>query len=261
MPSQSDYVRKISDTFEQLAAIGVRLREPHYSAPDSQLAQDDEDWAPLPVSQLAWGCFAVAFDHLDLMRLRIEQNRTFVTGAYSVLRGALLGSCQAAWLLCPEKPEDRTERARIFANEWYLNRIKWQEGLTPDLSVEDAARSAMQLNDLDDDRTALDGRRTTKATFNSTANIKWVGDHLFPKEAPLRRSLMSQWRRLGGDAHALGWTLMTQDKVWDSGATVEGLTPARVTASFSDLAEGYLAAWHVSRRAWRRFDDLSAPPA
>lgn len=51
---------------------------------------------------------------------------------------------------------------------------------------------------------------------------------------------------------------MTQNKVWDrSNTTPEGLTPAAVTASFSDTAEGYLAAWHVSRVAWRRFDDLN----
>lgn len=262
VPSEQEYVSKISDTFERLAAIGARLREPHYSTPQSRLAQDDEDGGPLPISQLAWGCLAAAFDHLDLVRLTIEQERTFVTGTYSVIRGALLGSCQAAWLLCPEQPEDRTERARIFANEWYVNRIKWQGGLTPDLSVEDAARSAEQLNYLDNDRKTLELGRTTKAAFNSTTNIKWVGEHLFPEVAPLRRSLMSQWRRLGGDAHALGWTFMTQDKVWDGAApAADGLTPARVTASFSDLAEGYLAAWHVSRLAWRRFDELNTAEA
>lgn len=260
MPTERQFVEKIGATFDELAAQGKRLREPHYSEPDSQLAEDDRDWTPLAISQLAWGCFAAAFDHLDLVRLTIEQERTFVTGTFSVIRGALLGACQAAWLLGPERSDERLERARIFANEWYMNRIKWQEGLTPDLTVDDAARSAMQLNDLEEDQRKLAAKRTTKAAFNSTANIKWVGDHLFPHQAPLQRSLMSQWRRLGGDAHALGWTFMTQNKVWDrSSMSPDGLTPAEVTASFSDTAEGYLAAWHVSRVAWRRFDHLNMP--
>lgn len=213
MFTEQEYVQQIKATFDDLAAYGQRLRAPHYSAPGSQLAQDDTDWTPLSISQLAWGCFAAAFDHLDLVRLTIEQERTFATATYSVMRGALLGACQAAWLLGPDNAEGRRERARTFGNEWYRNRIKWQEGLTPDLSVDDAARSARQMNELENDQEALAAKRKTKATFNSTANIEWVGKHYFPDKAPLQRSLMSQWRRLGGDAHALGWTLMTQNQV------------------------------------------------
>lgn len=259
MFTEKEYVQKIVATFDDLAGYGRRLRVPHYSAPGSALAQDDTDWTPLPISQLAWGCFAAAFDHLDLVRLTIEQERTFATATYSVLRGGLLGACQAAWLIGPNDAEGRRERARIFGNEWYVNRLKWQEGLTPDLSVNDAARSATQMNRLESDQKALAAKRTTKATFNSTANIEWVGKHYFPDQAPLQRSLLSQWRRLGGDAHALGWTLMTQNKVWDTPATTaDGLTPAVVTSSFSDIAESYLAAWYVNLVAWRRFDVLNA---
>lgn len=259
MITEQEYVQKIEATFDDLAAYGQRLRAPHYSAPGSELAQDDIDWTPLSISQLAWGCFAAAFDHLDLVRLTIEQERSFATATYSVMRGALLGACQAAWLLGPDDPEARRERARIFANEWYVNRIKWQEGLTPDLTVDDAARSATQMNHLERDQKALAAKRKTKVKFNSTANIEWVGKHYFPDKAPLQRSLTSQWRRLGGDAHALGWTFMTQNKVWDTLATTaDGLTPAVVTASFSDIAEGYLASWYVNLVAWRRFDTLNA---
>jgi hypothetical protein len=196
------------------------------------------------------------------VRLTIEQESTFATATYSVLRGALLGACQAAWLLGPDDAEVRRERARIFGDEWYSNRIKWQEGLTPDLSVDDAARSVTQMNDLEKDQETLAVKRKTKARFNSTANIEWVGTHCFPDQAPLQRSLMSQWRRLGGDAHALGWTLMTQNKVWDrSATTADGLTPAAVTSSFSDIMEGYLACWYVNLVAWRRFDALNAAKA
>jgi hypothetical protein len=85
-----------------------------------------------------------------------------------------------------------------------------------------------------------------------------MSEHFLPGRGALQRSMMSQWRRLGGDAHALGWTFMTQNKVWDrASGTSDGLTPAAVTASFSDTAEGYLAAWHVCRVAWRRFDELN----
>lgn len=259
MFTEQEYVHKIEATFEDLTAIGERLRAPHYSMRGSRLAEDDADWTPLSVSQLAWGCFAAAFDHLDLVRLTIEKHRTFATATYSVLRGGLLGACQAAWLLGPDDADGRRERARIFGNEWYGNRIKWQKGLTPDLSVDDAGRSAAQLNVLEHHQKALAAKRRTKAAFNSTANVEWVGQRYFPDKPALQRSLMSQWRRLGGDAHALGWTLMTQDKVWDTSATTtDGLTPAVVTASLSDIAEGYLACWYVNLVAWRRFDELNA---
>lgn len=99
MFTEQEYVQKIEATFDDLAALGQRLRAPHYSAPGSQLAEDDTDWTPLSISQLAWGCLAAAFDHLDLVRLTIEQQRTFATATYSVLRGGLLGACQA-WHGC-----------------------------------------------------------------------------------------------------------------------------------------------------------------
>ncbi len=258
MLTDQGYVQRIEATFKDLGKYGQRLRTPHYSAPGSDLAKDDTDWPPLSVSQLAWGCFAAAFDHLDLVRLTIEQKRSYATATYSVMRGALLGACQAAWLLGPDDAECRRERARIFGNEWYVNRIKWQEGLTPDLTVDDAARSATQLNRLETDQKALAAKRSTKAKFNSTANVAWVGKHYFGDKASLQRSLMSQWRRLGGDAHALGWTFMTQSKVWDTTVTTaDGLTPALVSSSFSDIAEGYLASWYVNLVAWRRFDALN----
>ena len=53
MFTDQEYVQKIEATFDDMAAFGQRLREPHYSAPGSQLAEDDTDRTPLSISQLA----------------------------------------------------------------------------------------------------------------------------------------------------------------------------------------------------------------
>jgi len=55
------------------------------------------------------------------------------------------------------------------------------------------------MNDHESDQQALAAKRKTKATFDSTATIEWVGKHYFPDKA----------RR---DAHALGWTFSSRTR-------------------------------------------------
>lgn len=175
------------------------------------------------------------------------------------MRGALLGSAQALWLLIPHDPSLRRERGLAAAQEWYSKRIQWQQELSPDLPVADAARSGEQLQRLDEDLTQVLALRTQRFTLNSTLIIEEAAKAVF-EESKFAREALREWRRLGGDAHALGWPLMAQRTTWAKRG-LDGLSEATVMGDLVSLANAYLLAWTFYMRAVARYDELSTPPS
>jgi hypothetical protein len=272
-PEDEQLLDLIRGTFSELARDGTRLRTHLLPSPSSPLAvDDDESWQRLPLSQHVWTCLGAAFDHLDLFRSTIVNEKTYPTATYSVLRGGLVGACQALWLLADNDPAERQERGRRFSQEWYEQRIQWQKTFTPksnpsvksslllvsQLSADDAARSIQQVRLLESDLERLKAARTSKKTFNTTELVTSVAPIVFPAEIERQRTLPREWRRLGGDAHALGWTFMTQAPNWGQ-RDPDGKTRATVEASVESLANSYLTALTVDRRAWIRLDELLLP--
>lgn len=263
-------IAAIQETFPELADDGLRLRNHLLPDPRCPLAADDEmSWRPLPLSQHVWSCLSAAFDHLDLFKSTIDDRKTYPTATYSVLRGALIGACQALWLLADSDPAERQERGRRFSQEWYKQRIQWQKTFTPQskpsvpgslllvsqLDPDDAARSIRQVALLEGDLQRLKDARTSTTRFFTTDLIAEIAPVAFPNSVEHQRTLTREWRRLGGDAHALGWTLMTQGPSWGV-RDPDGKTRANVQASVSSLANSYLTAWLVYRCAWKRLDEL-----
>lgn len=247
---------RVESTFGLLGRHGDTYTSHLVPTPGSAIALDDDEWQPLPLSQHVWGGLAAVYDHFDIVRLTLESKRLFPTGVYSLLRGALLGACQALWLVEADDPLERRERARRFTEEWYLHRIQYQQELTPDLSVDDAARSALQLKRFDDDLAEVRRRRTSKTDFQATRIIRDVASAAFPSAPKLQRDLTSSWRRMGGDAHVLGWAMMTQNTEWGPKGE-DGLTGAVVTVSPLTMASSYLGSWIVYCKARKRLYELS----
>lgn len=260
MNDEDDALAKIRSTFDQLEADRARWATASPPPKGSPLAEDDKTWPSSPLSSHARQCLVCAWDHLDLTRLTIEQRRSFPTATYSVLRGALLGSAEALWLLTPADPVDRRERGLATTQEWLGKRIQWQHELTPDLrNIDDAARSGEQLRRLDEDLLAVTALRTKKFTLNATRIIEEAAQQVFTTAGLVRESVR-EWRRLGGDAHALGWPLMGQSTAWGAKGP-DGLSEANVVADMVSVANAYLLAWTLYRAAVTRLDELSTVPA
>ena len=241
-------IEKVRSTFSMLDKHGARYRQHFDPSPGSPLAKDDSMWPLLPLSQHVWAALAAVHDHLDITRMTIEQQRLFPTGVYSLMRGALLGSCQAWWLVYPKDAAERQERGRRFSEEWYRRRIEYQADFTPDLDVHQAAASATQLERFDRDLAQVRSMRTTTVGFQATRLVREAAENAF-REAHIQREVVREWRRLSGDAHALGWALMTQTTTWDS---VDGPSSAEVTGSAVSLANVYLVSWLIYCKARRR---------
>lgn len=254
-PDETEALAKVQSTFPLLERHGETYQDHFVPEPGSPIALDDAEWQPLALSQHVWGSLAAVYDHFDIVRLTVEAQRLFPTGVYSLLRGALLGACQALWLLHPEDAAERQERARRYTEEWYVRRIQFQQELTPDLSTEEAARSGAQLKRFDEDLAEVRRRRNTKARLEATTIVREAAAVTFG-DRNLQREIVSAWRRMGGDAHVLGWAMMTQNTEWGVKGD-DGLTGAVVTVSPVAMANSYLGAWLIYSKARKRLYELA----
>ena len=62
----------IRSTFADLDAWGLRLMKPWQPDPGTPLEQDDLDWPPFPVTQVAVAGLGSARDHLQAVRVHID---------------------------------------------------------------------------------------------------------------------------------------------------------------------------------------------
>lgn len=255
MTDEREAIAKVRSTFGELEAHRERWSVATPPPAGSALAADDEAWPSNPLSSHVRQCLTCAWDHFDLIKLTIDQERGYPTATFSVIRGALLGSAQALWLLLPEEPSARRERGLAVSQEWYSKRIQWQCALSPDLNVEDAARSGEQLRRLDKDLAAVLELRSKKFTLNSTLIIEEAAKASFDG-ARFVREATREWRRLGGDAHALGWPLLGQNTTWGERGP-DGLSEATVVGNLVSVANAYLLAWTIYQRAIDRHDELA----
>lgn len=255
---------------EALAAMGatfaaheaLRSRWQAAEAPPvgSELERADRIWPHLPYTEHARQTLTAAWDHFDVVRLTIEARRTFPTGLNGVLRGALVASAMAMWLLCPDSHEERVERGLALTDEWYVRRIRYQTDVLQ--LVEGAERLAgeAQVARLRQDHAEAMQLRRTNLQVQATAIIDWSAGVRYGCGGVAHKQALLEWQRLGGDAHALGWQLLLQNVEWRGDAAQAGLVEAHVTAAFSNVAEPYLCAWHMFTAALGRFDELGAAP-
>jgi len=220
----------------------------------SELARADTVWPLLPFTEHARQCLVAAWEHFDVIRLAIDARRLFVTGLNGVLRGALVAASMAYWLLGPDEQNERDQRGLALTDEWYRRRIQYQTGLLSFHEQENELGSS-QLERLRDDRRRANELRTGATEVQATAIIDWSAGRLWGPKSRQRKQAGLEWQRLGGDAHALGWQLMTQNVAWGDG---QGLVQARVTASIVEVAHPYICAWLLFQAALDRFDQLGA---
>lgn len=91
----------IRETFEQLEWWRERERHEYTPTEGSELAVDDEDWPWWRLSQLAFAGLASARQHLDAVRVHYAETGPYPLADPTLMRSALLGAAQAAWLLAP----------------------------------------------------------------------------------------------------------------------------------------------------------------
>jgi hypothetical protein len=227
----------------------------------SQLAVDDQLWPHHPVSQVAWHAMTSAADHLDLMNhvASLAPDRIFLTAPASVARGALVAASQALRILGPEEAEIRQQRALSIAIAYLNHRIGYQTEQLKVCSPEQRTLSQAQIDDLLLPMRQEALKRVKKGyNFNDTTGIEEATRLRFTDN--VENSVVTSnliWRRLGGDAHALGWQLLLGPLEWAEEAPPDELSTVAIRGDLAEMLQASMWAATFLRVAVERFQELS----
>ncbi len=232
------------------------LEEPQ---PGSDLESDDRIFPARRVSETARLALIASSEHLQLACQVVDGPRGYATALHTVLRGALLGAATAVWLVGPSDPHERQQRALRHAREWYRRMAQYSETCRPHCPPQDVPRLDEQIDHAKEQAAAVRGLWRASSTLTAdhqprdTEIIGWVADFLFATDLDRATTIRRDWAEHSGDAHALGWQLVTRR------TSPMRREPGvyRITMSQADvdrLADPYLAAFAVLRRGWSYFD-------
>ena len=243
----------------------VRVKAPDQVDKGSSIDADDQVFPPMPCSQLAWYALTTAVEHLDAgVRLLDEQ---VVTGGpilpsanSTVLRGALVGACQAVVLLVPPARDVRTTYGLQIAHEEYRQVLSFRAHMIdhPGL-VAEARKNAAATNYLKipEERkvavaTMLSQRGISKR-LTDTDMIRKAGElvHSSGADSPMLQLMVEmEWRLGSGAAH--GRFLMAMHR--PGGHVVESGRTALFGASIEEVANQITSVSLLLSEAWRVWD-------
>lgn len=259
-----DVDAQIRDTFSQLTIWGEVAKRGFSPAHGTPLSEDDGVFRWLSTSDVAWQALCAAQDHLKGFRAWLLANDAddpnarpglFPIATFSLLRGALVGGAIASWVLTSDDVNVRTGRSLTVAADWYQNHLRW--GTTMQEHAADPAKHKSQLahvekrakevNALRESRKPKGRLNTTEVIVQANAEI-WTGDEV---RAVQTKGL---WQVGSGDAHALGWSILTRDHTMTP--LGEGLGRFVGDPSTLDVANAYFCAYDFVAYGFHRLHEL-----
>ena len=245
----------IRATYADLDRWQSRAQRYEVPQPGSKLALEDALYPWHAISEVARVSLISSGEHLRLARTALEAGELYPSAHFTVLRGALVGACQAVWVLAAGNAADRQERGLMLIDEMYAQLQKYySEVATTPLS--DAQRRDLvdQINWSQERRGQVARARHTAAKLNQTTTITWALDHSFPDDE--RRHVgRLLWRQMSADAHVLGWSIAQRGKVLRSDPST-GLGVMVTGGDVQQIAEPFLASHLLLRKGWSLFDQL-----
>lgn len=252
-PSEMKAVKQIFSTNETMERWRSRSREVEKPLPGSQLDLDDQIWHYFPVSEIARQSLVASTQHLNLACAAIKQADIYPSAHYTVLRGGLIGACQAVWIMGPDDRHERQQRALRVIFDFYKQSTKYAgrrltTSTPPDQDDVDFLKERReQCRQLWDRTETL----TSKQTLNLTNAITWASKFtLGPGDTADLVDLL--WMELSSDAHSLGWSILTRATL-DSHET-SGMATFKAGGDLEPLAEAYMIIYRLLKRGWSLFD-------
>ncbi|WP_139186303.1 hypothetical protein [Arthrobacter subterraneus] len=197
-----------------------------------------------------------AGEHLRLAWTAVKAGELYPTAHFTTLRGALLASAQAVYILGPDEPGVRRERGLTVIVEAYkrLRQFHLECLNMPDLSDDDRRKTHEQMVWLDGRRaTAIKAGGQPRGPNISDDVIPYAANFVFVGEPDKQNSVMLLWRQMSGDAHALTWSMTLRATL---GPTQKGepLTAGTAAGSLEAIAEPFVASFRLLKRGWSLFD-------
>lgn len=266
--SEDEYEMAIRDRFSVLDTLRRESPGVFDPAPGSDLAIDDMDWIPSPLSVSAYKAFVAGLDHLQAVRVQIDRPKPelFPFAQLSLCRPALLASSLVVWLLVPDDRQERIRRHRISIADELRN----HERYLCELSTVDPSHvsTRLVLEHVQERRAEMDTklgitsrkdwdrlRISNTAQIGSAADA--LGNHLVERgrsdsdSGDLAHEVRLSWQATSGAAHGLTWQINGTDSMKQSSdADEHGRAVFTAGGTFEQLASHYCAAVEMVRFGW-----------
>jgi hypothetical protein len=256
----SAYRAAVADTFPQLTVWGDAVKALPQIEDGSPLAEDAQVFPWLTTADLARQALCGAQDHLKGFRAWSLNDELYPIATFSLLRAALVGGALATWILIPHDSEVRVSRSLVAAQDWYENHLRW--GRTMADYALNAAVHADQLrhleNRLDEVRALRSGRIPNWPRLNMTEVIVEANAALWPGEKGRADQTKALWQAGSGDAHALGWAVLSRGNEMTPHG--DGMGTVATRPSDKDVADAYLCAYDFVAYGFHRFEELCVAP-
>lgn len=225
---------------------------------DSALAGDDKALGGTPPSEIARLALISATESLQLVRETLDRGRTFVTATNGPIRTALLGASHVVYQLASEDPNVRQERQRFAQRAYYSNMstyLREQLALQQDPYLVELVKGNTAKIKVLNDVLGYDSRDKPRRGASDTEVVSDAAKQLSERNGAIARI---HWRRLGGDAHALGWQLLADGvkKQRTEGNLFEGT----LHSDESNTHRHFLTGAAMLKRAWSLFDQRCDEP-
>jgi hypothetical protein len=245
--------RVVRSTFPRLSEWQAKLAQPYRPADGTDLAVDDDDWPPMPLSTIAWSGLAAAADHLAAIQRHVEARVLFPMSHLTLCRTALVGAAQAVWVLAPDDRIERLVRNRTVTAYLYKNHLQYLRGLqeladVPHVGTDTVAGIVDQrMAELHKKRTAA----SETAKLNTTRMIEEAAVSAFVEPDIVAQAKLV-WQSGSGVAHGLPWPLFgTPGTVQSKEADSNGVAEFQAGGSLGRIGNHYMAAFHLAEHGWR----------
>ncbi|SIR79423.1 hypothetical protein [Microbacterium sp. RURRCA19A] len=251
--SQRQAITQMLDTAEDLDRWRLRAHRIEQPERGSDLAQDDQIFEWMPISEVVRLSLVASGEHLRLALDAVKAEQLYPSSHFTVLRGALVGASQAVWILAPDEQVARRERGLTVIAEMYAQMGKYYNFLeTTALEADDQTRLSDQKLWLAERSAQVAARKNTGATLNLTDVIGSAVDTTFP-DRRAREALRGLWRQMSADAHVLGWS-MFQRATFGPPDRRTGLGEGKAGGVPELVAEPFLGSYRLLKRGWSLFD-------
>lgn len=252
---EKSYLRHIRTTYAELDGWQARVQRVEEPERGSELAMDDRVFPKQPTSETVRLSLASASEHLRAVRTTIEAQQIYPTATFTTLRGALVGAAQGVWILSPDDAVERQQRSLTMVRESYKQlRVYDHEALKGAwLTNEQRTQTQAHVQWIDTRLAQVDELRATREHLDLT-NIVLPGALAAAfSDIRLQAAGILQWRRMGGDAHVLAWSI-AQRSTFAGAPNAAGLSVGSAVGDMEETAEHFMLAHRLLRVGWGLFD-------
>ena len=259
MTSEADYLRHLAAHKQDLKWWSVRASRMEEPQPGSELYEDDLVFVYDRISDAARLSLSLAGEHLRFAWTAIEAGQLYPSAHFTTIRGALVAASQALYILGPKDSRTRRGRGLAVIHESYRNLKNFHEGFRalPDLSVAETQRLEEHLDWLGLRMSSAKAAGADKAGLRLTDDvIPYAANLVYGSSPGKEHAVLSLWRQMSGDAHALGWPMKLRATI---GPPQRGelLSTGTAQGSLADIAEPFELSYKLLKRGWSLFDQRS----